>query len=221
MIYPREGNDYFMDFDWIWKAALIVIVGTMLLRIGGRKTISEMTLAETVLMISLGTLLIQPVTSKSVWLSFAVGAVLVLTLLVMEYGQLKSDSLEKLITGKSKILIQNGTLNEKSLAKLRMTVDQLEMKLRQKNVMKISDVQWATLEPNGQVGFTLKQEYQPATKKDMQQLRQSIEKLMTSQLRLEQLNQKLTKMNKQFNQESIFAEVEDKGHKHAPPKHLQ
>lgn len=210
-----------MDFDWIWKAALIVIVGTVLLRIAGRKTISQMTLAETILMISIGTLLIQPVTSKNIWLSFAVGAVLVLTLLVMEYGQLKSDSLEKLITGKSKVLIENGTLNENTLAKLRMTVDQLEMKLRQKNVTKISDVQWATLEPSGQVGFTLKQEAQPATKKEIQQLQQSIDKLMTSQLQLEQLNQQLTETNKQFNQENIFAELEDKEHKHTPPKHLQ
>ncbi|MBT2214980.1 DUF421 domain-containing protein [Virgibacillus dakarensis] len=210
-----------MDFNWIWQAALIVIVGTFLLRIAGKKTISQMTLAQAVLMVSIGTLLIQPVTSKNVWVTFTVGAVLVLTLLVMEYGQLKFDSLEKLITGKSKILIENGTLNEKALAKVRMTVDQLEMKLRQKNVMKISDVEWATLEPNGQVGFTLKQEAQPATKKEIRELQQSVESLMTNQVRLEQLTQQLTKMNQQFNQENIFAEVKNNEHQQTPPKHLQ
>src|SRR5699024_12460914 len=97
-----------MDVNWIWQAALIVVIGTFLLRIAGRKTISQMTLAESVLMISIGTLIIQPITSKSVWISFAAGLILVLTLLVMEYAQLKSDHLEKLITGKSKILIDNG-----------------------------------------------------------------------------------------------------------------
>jgi len=44
--------------DFIWKAVVIVLIGTLLLRIAGRKTISEMTLAETVLMISIGTLII-------------------------------------------------------------------------------------------------------------------------------------------------------------------
>src|SRR5699024_4796218 len=171
----KQGRRITMDFNWIWQAVLIVIIGTFLLRMAGRKTISQMTLAETVLMIYIGTLIIQPVTSKNVWLSFAVEAILVLTLLAMEYGQLKSDNLEKLINGKSKILIENGNLNEKTMAKLRITVDQLEMNLRQSNVTNIHDVEWATLEPSGNVGFTLKQDAQTATKKDIQQLQQSIQ----------------------------------------------
>lgn len=210
-----------MNFNFIWQAALIVLVGTILLRFAGRKTISQMTLAETVLMISIGTLIIQPVTSKSVWVSFVVGAVLVLTLLVMEYGQLKSDTLEKWITGKSKVVIENGTLNEKEMEKLRLTVDQLEMNLRQKNVTNISDVEFATLEPSGQLGFTLKQESQPATKKDIQQLQSTINQLMTSQSQLQQLTKQLNESNMQMNKENIFTEVKNQGHQYKPPEHLQ
>jgi len=91
-----------------------------------------MTLAETVIMISLGTLLINPVVSKNIWITLAVGLVLVFTLLIMDYLQIKSDTLEHLITGKSKILIENGKIKEKNLLKSHMTVDQLEMNLRQK-----------------------------------------------------------------------------------------
>lgn len=210
-----------MDFNLIWQAALIVIVGTLLLRIAGRKTISQMTLAETVLMVSIGTLIIQPVTSKNVWVSFIIGAVLVLTLLVMEYSQLKSDKLEKLITGKSKVVIENGTINEKEMAKLRLTVDQLEMNLRQNNVTKISDVEWATLEPNGQLGFTLYQEAQPATKKDIQQLQLAINQLVTSQSQLQQLTKHLSETNMQPVKENLFTEVKNKGHQYNPPEHLQ
>ncbi|ASK60752.1 DUF421 domain-containing protein [Virgibacillus phasianinus] len=210
-----------MDLDWIWKSILIVFVGTFLLRIAGRKTIAQMTLAETVIMIAIGSLLIQPVSGKSVWVSFAVGGILVLTLIAMEYGQLKSDGLEKLITGKSKILIENGTINEKNIGKLRMTVDQLEMKLRQKNVTKISDVEWATLEPNGQMGFSLKKEAQPVTKKEFQQLLQSVNQLSANQLQMEQLNQQLNQMKNQLNQQNLFKEVKDQGHVETPPKHLQ
>lgn len=210
-----------MDLNLIWQAVLIVIVGTILLRLAGRKTISQMTLAETILMISIGTLIIQPVTSKNVWVSFVIGAVLVLTLLVMEYGQLKSDGLEKLITGKSKVVIENGQLKENELAKLRLTVDQLEMNLRQKNVTSISDVQLATLEPSGQLGFTLKQEAQPATKKDIQQLQESIHSLMTNQSQLEQLTKQFGETNEEFKKGNIFTEVKNEGHKNTPPEHLQ
>ena len=203
-----------MDVHLIWKAILIVLVGTLLLRIAGRKTVSQMTLAETVLMISLGTLLIQPVVGKNIWLTFGVGVVLVLTLIVLEYVQIKSDALEQLITGKSKILIENGEINEKNLIKLRMTVDQLEMNLRQKNVTNISDVEWATLEPNGQVGFTLKEEAQPVTKKEYQQLQQSIHHLLNTQKVNHQPTQPINHQTKQ-NQQNLFTEVKNK------PKNLQ
>ncbi|WP_170006215.1 DUF421 domain-containing protein [Bacillus fonticola] len=210
-----------MEWDFIWKAILIVIAGTFLLRIAGRKTISQMTLAETVIMVAIGSLLIQPVAGRNVWMTIAVGAVLVTTLIVIEYLQVKSDFLEKLVTGKSKILIENGNVNEKNLKKLRMTVDQLEMQLRQNNVTKLSDIQWATLEPNGQVGFSLNEDAQPVTKKEFQQLLQalSMSNAQVAQL-TQQLNQ-LRQINSQSNQKDMFAEVKYKEHQRTPPKHLQ
>ncbi|MBZ5753279.1 DUF421 domain-containing protein [Metabacillus rhizolycopersici] len=213
-----------MEWENIWKAILIVIAGTVLLRIAGRKTISQMTLAETVIMIAIGTLLIQPVAGKDIWTTFLIGGVLVGTLLVMEFIQIKSDTFEKMITGKAKVVISNGTLNEKNLRKLRLSVDQLEMKLRQNSVSKISDVKWATLEPNGQVGIELKKDAQPVTKKDFEDFKQTMINLIPSNSQLTHINEILNLINKQYeveSQEDIFAEVQNKAHKKAPPKHLQ
>ncbi|UJL46216.1 DUF421 domain-containing protein [Virgibacillus sp. NKC19-16] len=212
-----------MEFDWIWKAVVIIVGGTLLLRLAGRKSISQMTLAQTAIMIGIGSLLIQPVAGENIWVTLGVGAILVLTLIVMEFLQIKGDFFEGLITGKAKVLIENGTLNEKNLRKLRLTTDQLEMNLRQKNITRISDVQWATLEPNGQIGYVLKPEAQTATKKDLQQLE-------TMQQTLDQIVQHLGMMNvNQPNnqplppdqQDDLFAEVKRKSHKNTPPKHLQ
>src|SRR5699024_12353750 len=116
------------------------------------------------------TLLIQPVVGKNVWFTFLIGALMVGTLLIMEYLELKGDPFEKIITGKSKILIENGQINEKNKSKLRMTVDQLEMKLRQKNISNMSDEKWATLAHNVHIGFLLNDEAKRATKTDVQQL---------------------------------------------------
>lgn len=221
----------YMEWDYIWKAILIVLVGIVLLRIAGRKTISQMTLAETVIMIAIGTLLVQPVSGKDIPTSILVGGVFVGTLLLMELIQMKSDTFEKIITGKAKMVIDNGNLNEKNLRKLRLSVDQLEMKLRQNSVSKISDVKWATLEPNGQLGFELKQEAQPATKKELQDLKQTIVNLMPGNTQLvhisailTHINEILTLLNKQCegeNQESIFAEVQNETNQTPPPEHLQ
>lgn len=203
-----------MDFDWIWKTILIVLVGTFLLRVAGRKSISQMTIAETIIMISIGTVLVQPVSGKNIWVTFGVGAILILTLIVMEYAQIKGDGFEKLITGKSKVIIENGQINEKNLVKLRLTVDQLEMKLRQKNVTKLSDVKWATLEPNGQVGFVLKDENQPVTKQEFQQLTQQLQLVMNQLQITNQMNQSSN------NQPTIFSEVEKEDHNPTPPERL-
>ncbi|MBY6054553.1 DUF421 domain-containing protein [Cytobacillus firmus] len=167
-----------MEFDWIWNSILVVIGGTLLLRIAGRKSISQMTLAQVVIMIGIGSLLIEPVSGESIWTTLAVGLILVLTLVIMEYAQMKSDKFEKFITGQSKIIIEDGKLNEQNLRKLRFTVDQLEMKLRQHNVAVISDVRWATLEPNGQVGYELIEEAQPVTKKEFLQLQADVQQLI-------------------------------------------
>ncbi len=199
-----------MEFDWIWKAVLIIVVGTMLLRIAGRKSISQMSLAQTVLMIGIGSLLIQPVAGKNIWVTFGVSGILVITIIVLEYAQLKVDKIESIVTGKATVLVENGQIVEKNLKKYRITVDLLEMLLRQQNVSKVSDVEWATLEPNGQLGFTLKQEAQPVTKKEFNQL--------TSQLAL--LQNKLDQVNKK-QQENIFTEVANKGHQNPPPDRLK
>lgn len=218
------NGGYYMEWDYIWKAILVVIAGTVLLRVAGRKTISQMTLAETVIMIGIGSLLIQPVAGKDIWTTILVGGVLVGTLLVMEFVQIKSDTFEKMITGKAKIVIENGTLNEQNLRKLRLSVDQLEMKLRQNSVSKISDLKWATLEPNGQLGFELKQDAQPVTKKDLEEFKQTIINLIVNNAQDTQINEILNVVNTNNeikNQEDIFEEIQNKGDQPSTPKHLQ
>ncbi|WLR41316.1 DUF421 domain-containing protein [Bacillus carboniphilus] len=166
-----------MEFDWIWKTVLIVFAGTMLLRIAGRKSISQMTLSQTVIMIAIGPLLIRPVSGKDLWITILIGFVLVLTLIIIEYLQLKFDWFEKMLSGKSKILIENGKIIETNFKHVRMTVDELEMNLRNKGVSEITDVKWATLEPNGTIGVELTLEAKPITMKEFHQLLEQLQEI--------------------------------------------
>lgn len=213
-----------MEWHWIWKSVLMVVGGTILLRIAGRKSIAQMTLAQTVIMIAIGSLLIQPVAGKNIWVTFGVGSILVLTLIVMEYLQVKSNKFENLITGKSVILIENGQLVEKNLKKIRLTVDQLEMQLRQVSVSKIDDVQWATLEPNGKMGYMLKEKARYATKEDIQKILDLInERLPYVRLATEQndlVESETLSKNEQQNV-NLFTEVVNKTHKDPLPTKLQ
>lgn len=176
-----------MDYSWIWKTVLIVLAGTFLLRIAGRKSIAQMTVSQTIIMIAIGTLLIQPVAGENIWVTFGSASILVVTLMGLEYIQLKFDSLETLLSGKSIILMENGQFNVANLNRYRMTVDQLEMQLRNANVTRLSDVEWATLEPNGKIGYALKQSAQPATKGDIDKLMDLIDQLTSKSKIYEQL----------------------------------
>ncbi|WP_216830785.1 DUF421 domain-containing protein [Alkalihalobacterium elongatum] len=159
-----------MDFHWVWKAIIIVFIGIMILRLGGRKSISQLTVSQTVIMISIGNLMIQPVSERNIWITFLIALLLVLTLIFIEFLQVKSDKVESFFTGKAIVVIEDGVINTKNLKKLRLTVDQLEMRLRQSNVQHISQVKWATVEVSGQLGLILDEQSQLATKKDIQTL---------------------------------------------------
>jgi uncharacterized membrane protein YcaP (DUF421 family) len=152
-----------MDLSFIWKSFLLILAGILLLRISGRKSISQMTLAQTVVMISMGTIIVQPIVEKSVIKAIVGAAIFVTSIVILEYLQLKFNIFEKFITGKSKIVIENGALNIQNLKKLRLTVDQLEMRMRNQGISKIEDVKMATIEPNGLLGYELNDNAKPLT----------------------------------------------------------
>lgn len=152
-----------MELDFIWKAFVLIVSGILLLRVAGRKSISQMTLAQTIVMVSIGTIIVQPIVEKSVWKAIIGAAVFVTAIIIIETLELKVNFFEKFITGKSKVVIQNGKLNINMLKKMRLTVDQLEMRMRNKGISKIEDIKTATIEPNGQLGYELMDDAKPLT----------------------------------------------------------
>lgn len=156
--------------DFIWESLVLALAGMVLLRIAGRKSISQMTVAQTVIMISIGSIIIEPIIEQSVWKTIISSAIFIGILILMEYLQVKFNWIEKTVTGKSQVVILDGVIMEGNLRKLRFTIDQLEMRLRQKGIKNISDIQTATLEPNGQLGYELTREAQPVTIGDIEKM---------------------------------------------------
>lgn len=156
--------------NFIWQSVILILAGILLLRVAGRKSIAQMTLAQTVVMISLGTIIVQPIVEKSMIKAIGGAAIFVIAILVLEYLQLKSNTFEKFLTGKSKIVIQNGKLDTQTLKNLRLTADQLEMRLRNQGISKIEGVKTATIEPNGQLGYELQENAKPLTVGDFKKL---------------------------------------------------
>lgn len=166
-----------MDLNWIWQAILIFIVGTFILRIGGRKSISQMTISQTIVMIGLGSLLIQPVAGKGLLITFFAALLLTVLMMITEFLEVKVDFLETLFTGKAVIVIENGTPNIKNLRKLRLSIDKLETRLRQAGISSIEDVKYATIEVSGQLGYELIDSKKPLTQGDMVRIMNEISQM--------------------------------------------
>jgi len=153
-------------YSWIWETILIFYVGRILLRFAGRKSISQMTITQVIVMVGIGSLLIQPLADKNVFVTLAIGLLFTFLMVMTEYLEMKFDFLETISTGKAKIVIENGQINQRNLKKLRMSVDRLETRLRQSGISSIEDVKHATIEVSGQVGYELHDSKKPVTKEE-------------------------------------------------------
>ncbi len=202
-----------VDLHFIWKAVVVVVGGVLILRLAGRKSISQLTVAQTVMMIAVGSLIIQPVGDRNIWITMVITFLMVSTLILIEYIVLRSNAMETFIYGKSLIVIENGQINESNLKKLRLTVDMLEVRLRQQSIQHFSDLQWATIEPNGQLGYMLKSDKQYATKEDIQMLKALIESYRSNPPSEILKPQAIVSDN-------IFTEVKNRKHREEPKENL-
>ncbi|WP_271812475.1 DUF421 domain-containing protein [Clostridium beijerinckii] len=167
-----------MEFNWIWQSILVFFVGTFILRLGGRKSISQMTISQTVVMIGLGSLLVQPITGNGLFITFLAALLLSCLMVLMEHLEIKVDFLETLFSGKAVIVIENGKPNIANMRKLRLTIDRLETRLRQAGISSIDDVKYATIEVSGQIGYELKDDKKPLTKEDFRILISEMKKVI-------------------------------------------
>jgi uncharacterized membrane protein YcaP (DUF421 family) len=80
---------------------------------------------------------------------------------------LKSKRIRKFLSGEPSIVIYDGRINEKELAKLRFNVDDLLEELRLNNCHDISDVAVAVIETSGKLSVIPKDKARGVTVEDM------------------------------------------------------
>ena len=78
--------------------------------------------------------------------------------LLISVINLKSNRAREIICGKPRILIYRGKIDEQALKKERLSINELEEKLRSNNVMNLGDVEYAILETSGDVSVIQKPE---------------------------------------------------------------
>jgi uncharacterized membrane protein YcaP (DUF421 family) len=80
---------------------------------------------------------------------------------------MKYKAVRDIVQGKETILINHGKVLEDKLLEARFTPEDLLSQLRKKNAFYVADVEFAVMEPTGEVSVLLKKDKQPATPKSL------------------------------------------------------
>ncbi|HWO97912.1 MAG TPA: DUF421 domain-containing protein [Bacillus sp. (in: firmicutes)] len=156
--------------DVVVRSILFFVVLFLTTKILGKKQISELTFFEYVSGITIGSIAGEVVTGleKNI-LHGLIGIVMfgLITFLV-DFIAIKNKKFRDVVEGTSTVFIKDGKILEDNLKKERYTIDELSALLRQKNVFRAADVEFAVLEPRGDLSVFLKKENQPLTPKDLQ-----------------------------------------------------
>lgn len=144
----------------------LVLIGVI--RLMGKRQIGEMEPAEFVVTMLIADLASIPMQDGAIPLLS--GLVPILTVLGMEltlsWLTLRSVALRRLLCGKPVVLIDNGELLQDNLRMTRVSLDELTGHLREKDVLDISQVQYAILETNGNLSVFPYPKHIPASAKD-------------------------------------------------------
>ncbi|MGP4108801.1 DUF421 domain-containing protein [Virgibacillus sp. L01] len=135
----------------------------------GKKQMSQLDIFQYITGIVIGSIVATHVTDLTTHFEYALIALSVwfLVPLGLEYIALKSKRVRNFTQGKGTVFIQNGKIMEENLKKERYTTDDLLEELRNNNMYKVADVEFAVLEPTGKVNVLPKKENQPVTVKDI------------------------------------------------------
>lgn len=88
-------------------------------------------------------------------------------LVLFSYFSFKYKSIRKILAGEPTLLIKNGKILENTLQKLNYSFNYLMQQLRQENVFDLSKVEFAILEPSGELSILLKSQFNPLTPQDL------------------------------------------------------
>jgi uncharacterized membrane protein YcaP (DUF421 family) len=150
---------------------VIISFGVLLLmtRIMGKKQVSQLTYFNYITGITIGAVAASITIDRSIDMSDGFVSIVCWSLLtvLVSYINLKSPKARVLLDGQPTIVIKNGEILEKTLAGLRLNMDDLSMLLREKNIFSTQEVDYAVLEPDGQLSVLKKVDQQNVTKKDL------------------------------------------------------
>ena len=148
----------------MWEISFRVLLGfailLVLVRIIGNKQLGQLNVFTYISGIVIGSMVGDIILHSDIkfWRSMAGVALWVVLAVCVEIASLKSIKVRELLDGQPIILIKKGRILYPALKRERLNIDDLTMMLRTNNVFSVADVDYAILEPNGDLSILQKRQ---------------------------------------------------------------
>ena len=141
-----------------FRSIFLYIIVLIVMRLMGKREIAQLQPFEFVIAIMIADLAASPIANSGIPITNGIIPILGLLLmdLIISVCNMKSMKIRELICGKPSILIYRGKIDEKVLKKERLTINELQERLRETNIMNLGDVEYAILETGGQINVIQK-----------------------------------------------------------------
>ncbi|WP_062104910.1 DUF421 domain-containing protein [Bacillus niameyensis] len=153
----------------ILRSIMMVVALFFMTKLLGKKQLAHLSFYEYVAGITIGSIAAE--VSTGVESSFINGiySLLIWTAIPFVIGLigLKNKKIRDFVEGTSTVIIKDGKIQEENLMKEQYSIDELLQMLRKKNAFQVADVEFALLEPNGELNVLLKKDKQPITPSDL------------------------------------------------------
>ena len=142
------------------RSIILYIVVLIVMRLMGKREIGQLQPFELAISIMIADLATIPMAEIGIPIFNGIIPILGLLFmhLIISMLNLKSTKAREIISGKPRILIYRGKIDEKALKKERFTINELQEKLRGNGVVNLGDVEYAILETSGDVTVIQKPE---------------------------------------------------------------
>ncbi len=141
----------------------------ILLRLMGKRELGKLSVFDVVISIMLAEMAVLAIDQvERPLMHFFVPMVAIGLLEIgMAYVSMKSKQIRDLVDGSAEMIIEKGEIREEAMRRNRLTLDDLMVHLRQKNIRNLADVEFAILEPTGQLSVFPKHGKGTVTREDL------------------------------------------------------
>ena len=153
----------------LMRTIFLYIIVLVVMRFMGKREISQLQPFELVISIMIADLATTPMAETGIPILYGIIPILGLLMMhiIISIVNLKSIRMREIICGKPRILIFRGKIDENAIIKENLTINELQERLRGKDIFNFEDVEYAILETSGEITVIPKPNKRMTTPEDL------------------------------------------------------